>query len=76
MVFRPAAPVLWARPHLQGDDQKQMSQDRFGIVGKIIARTYEIRKVVAEGGFGVVYRAYHRGFRAEAWPPGWPGRDG
>ncbi|HXS16132.1 MAG TPA: serine/threonine-protein kinase [Polyangiaceae bacterium] len=42
-----------------------MSQDRFGIVGKIIARTYEIRKVVAEGGFGVVYRAYHRGFRAE-----------
>lgn len=48
-----------------GDDQKQMSQDRFGIVGKIIARSYEIRKVVAEGGFGVVYRAYHRGFRAE-----------
>ncbi len=42
-----------------------MSDDRFGIVGKVIARTYEIRDVVAEGGFGVVYRAYHRGFRAE-----------
>lgn len=42
-----------------------MSEDRFGIVGKVIARTYEIRDVVAEGGFGVVYRAYHSGFRAE-----------
>lgn len=42
-----------------------MAEDRFGIVGKIIARTYEIRDVVAEGGFGVVYRAYHQGFRAE-----------
>lgn len=42
-----------------------MAEDRFGIVGKIIARTYEIREVVAEGGFGVVYRAYHQGFRAE-----------
>jgi serine/threonine protein kinase len=42
-----------------------MVSDRFGIVGKVIARTYEIREVVAEGGFGVVYRAYHQGFRAE-----------
>lgn len=42
-----------------------MVEDRFGIVGKVIARTYEIRDVVAEGGFGVVYRAYHQGFRAE-----------
>lgn len=42
-----------------------MAEDRFGIVGKVIARTYEIRDVVAEGGFGVVYRAYHQGFRAE-----------
>ncbi len=42
-----------------------MTEDRFGIVGKVIARTYEIRDVVAEGGFGVVYRAYHQGFRAE-----------
>ncbi len=42
-----------------------MVDDRFGIVGKVIARTYEVRAVVAEGGFGVVYRAYHQGFRAE-----------
>jgi serine/threonine protein kinase len=42
-----------------------MAEDRFGIVGKVIARTYEIREVVAEGGFGVVYRAFHQGFRAE-----------
>lgn len=42
-----------------------MAKDRFGIVGKVIARTYEIRDVVAEGGFGVVYRAFHQGFRAE-----------
>jgi eukaryotic-like serine/threonine-protein kinase len=42
-----------------------MTEDRFGIVGKVIARTYEIKDVVAEGGFGVVYRAYHQGFRAE-----------
>lgn len=39
--------------------------DRFGIVGKVIARTYQVEDVVAEGGFGVVYRAYHRGFRAK-----------
>ncbi len=42
-----------------------MNEDRFDILGKVIARTYEIQEVVAEGGFGVVYRAYHRGFRAQ-----------
>jgi serine/threonine protein kinase len=42
-----------------------MTEDRFGIVGKIVARTYQVKDVVAEGGFGVVYRAHHQGFRAE-----------
>ncbi|HSC85865.1 MAG TPA: serine/threonine-protein kinase, partial [Polyangiaceae bacterium] len=42
-----------------------MAEDRFGIVGRIVARTYEVEDVVAEGGFGVVYRAHHKGFRAK-----------
>ena len=42
-----------------------MTEDRFGIVGKVVARTYEVEDVVAEGGFGVVYRAHHKGFRAK-----------
>lgn len=41
-----------------------VSSDRFGIVGKVVARTYQVEEVVAEGGFGVVYRAHHKGFRA------------
>ncbi len=41
-----------------------MPSDRFGIVSKVVARTYQVEDVVAEGGFGVVYRAYHKGFRA------------
>lgn len=41
-----------------------MSEDRFGIVGKVVARTYRVESFVAEGGFGVVYRAHHKGFRA------------
>lgn len=42
-----------------------MTEDRFGIVGKVVARTYRVEAVVAEGGFGVVYRADHKGFRAK-----------
>jgi serine/threonine protein kinase len=38
--------------------------DRFGIVGTVIASAYQVESVVAEGGFGVVYRARHGGFRA------------
>jgi serine/threonine protein kinase len=41
-----------------------MAQDVFGIVGSVIAGAYRVEKVVAEGGFGVVYRAHHGGFRA------------
>ena len=41
-----------------------MADDVFGIVGTVIASAYHVECVVAEGGFGVVYRAHHGGFRA------------
>jgi serine/threonine protein kinase len=41
-----------------------MASDLFGIVGQVIAGAYKVEAVVAEGGFGVVYRAHHGGFRA------------
>ena len=41
-----------------------MAEDLFGIVGTVIASAYHVESVVAEGGFGVVYRAHHGGFRA------------
>lgn len=42
-----------------------MADDLFGIVGTHQAGTFAVRSVVAEGGFAVVYRAYHEGFRAD-----------
>ncbi len=44
-----------------GEERK----DRFGWVGHTIADKYEVESIVGEGGFGVVYRAHHKGF-AEA----------
>src|SRR3954469_1951737 len=41
-----------------------MAEDAFGIVGQVIAGAYHVESVVAEGGFGTVYRAHHGGFRA------------
>ncbi len=35
-------------------------QDRYGLVGTVVADKYEVERVVGEGGFGVVYRAQHR----------------
>ena len=34
--------------------------DRFGLVGTIVADKYVVQRVVGEGGFGVVFRAMHR----------------
>lgn len=42
-----------------------MAKDLFGIVGTVIAGTYEVEAVVAEGGFAIVYRANHKGFGAK-----------
>ncbi|HEX6764924.1 MAG TPA: serine/threonine-protein kinase, partial [Polyangiaceae bacterium] len=39
-------------------------EDRFGILNRVIAGAYHVERVVAEGGFGIVYRAQHAGFRA------------
>lgn len=41
-----------------------MPSDVFGIVGTTVAGAFNVEAVVAEGGFAVVYRAYHAGFRA------------
>lgn len=41
-----------------------MADDVFGIVGTTQAGNFHVERVVAEGGFGVVYRALHGGFRA------------
>jgi eukaryotic-like serine/threonine-protein kinase len=41
-----------------------MAADAFGIVGTVIASAYHVESVVAEGGFGTIYRAHHGGFRA------------
>src|SRR5580700_1262919 len=41
-----------------------MSDDLFGIVGTTQAGIFQVERFVAEGGFAVVYRAYHQGFRA------------
>jgi serine/threonine-protein kinase len=41
-----------------------MANDVFGIVGTTVAGAFKVEAVVAEGGFAVVYRAHHSGFRA------------
>lgn len=43
-------------------DTNRGAVDVFGWVGAVIDDKYEIERVVGEGGFGVVYRARHRGF--------------
>ena len=42
-----------------------MADDVFGIIGSMQAGAYRVEQVVAEGGFAVIYRAYHDSFRAQ-----------
>ncbi len=39
-------------------------RDPFGIVGRTVSGTFRVETCVAEGGFGVVYRADHKYFRS------------
>jgi serine/threonine-protein kinase len=41
-----------------------MPEDVFGIVGTVVGGAFNVEAVVAEGGFAVVYRAYHGAFHA------------
>ena len=41
-----------------------MAEDVFGIIGSLQAAVFRVERVVAEGGFAVVYRAHHEGFQA------------
>jgi serine/threonine protein kinase len=41
-----------------------MTDDVFGIVGSVQGGAFRVDEVVAEGGFAVVYRAYHGAFRS------------
>jgi serine/threonine protein kinase len=40
-----------------------MDEDVFGIVGATLAGAFHVERVVAQGGFAVVYRGMHAGFR-------------
>ncbi|MEZ4308687.1 MAG: protein kinase [Polyangiaceae bacterium] len=39
-------------------------EDEFGIVGVTLANAFHVERVVAHGGFAIVYRGIHGGFRA------------
>ncbi|NRA34016.1 MAG: serine/threonine protein kinase [Polyangiaceae bacterium] len=41
-----------------------MSEDPFRLIGTVLAGVFQVQSVIGEGGFAVVYRAHHTGFRA------------
>jgi serine/threonine-protein kinase len=60
----PGAERLSAPSEARASDPSAKLGDPFGIVGTVQAGTFQVEKVVAHGGFGVIYRAKHAGFRA------------
>src|ERR1019366_826108 len=49
-------------PHVElAAEELEDDHDPFGWIGETIADKYIVESVVGEGGFGVVYRAHHRG---------------
>ncbi len=42
-----------------------MNEDIFQLVGSRVAGVFAVEELVAEGGFGIVYRAHHSGFDAK-----------
>ncbi len=42
---------------------RMIKNDRYGLVGRVIDEMYLVEEVVAEGGYGIVYRAKHLTFR-------------
>lgn len=60
----PGAERLSAPGDARASDPSAKLGDPFGIVGTVQAGTFQVEKVVAHGGFGVIYRAKHAGFRA------------
>ncbi len=40
------------------------NEDDFGIIGATLANAFHVERVVAHGGFAIVYRGIHGGFRA------------
>lgn len=46
------------------DEPARIKPDPFEIVGTMLDGRYRVDEVVGEGGFGVVYRAFHPGFDA------------
>ncbi len=59
-----AGAVDWVRLGMNGK-VGGVPSDVFGIVGTVQGNVFAVREVVAEGGFAVVYRATHEGFRAD-----------
>lgn len=60
----PGAERISAPADARASDPSAKLGDPFGIVGTVQAGTFQVEKVVAHGGFGVIYRAKHAGFRA------------
>jgi len=48
-----------ALPEDEHDDETSAASDRFGLVGLVLEGKYRIDRVVAEGGFAVVYQGTH-----------------